>query len=75
MPCWRCASTTSFSPAAPPWAEATRPRRKTGVALAVIALSSNRLTEGAGRWLKFVSGAVMLALGAVMLLRPEWLVR
>ena len=44
------------------------------VALAVIALSSNRLTEGAGRWLKFVSGAVMLALGAVMLLRPEWLV-
>jgi glutaredoxin len=45
------------------------------VALAVIALSSNRLTEGAGRWLKFVSGAVMLALGAVMLLRPEWLVR
>jgi glutaredoxin len=44
------------------------------VAMAVTALSSNKLTEGAGRALKLVSGAVMLALGAVMLLRPEWLV-
>jgi hypothetical protein len=44
------------------------------VAMAVTALSSNKLTEGAGRALKLVSGTVMLALGAVMLLRPEWLV-
>lgn len=43
------------------------------VAVAVIALSSFRLTERAGQWLKLVSGAVMLALGVVMLLRPEWL--
>lgn len=26
-----------------------------------------------GRWLKLVSGVVMLVLGAIMLLRPEWL--
>ena len=44
------------------------------VAIAVTALSSSKLTEGAGRGLKLVSGAVMLALGTVMLLRPEWLV-
>lgn len=43
------------------------------VAAAVLALSSQKLSEGAGRWLKFVSGAVMLLLGVVMLLRPEWL--
>ena len=43
------------------------------VATAVIALSSNKLSEHAGRWLKFLSGAVMLALGGIMILRPEWL--
>ena len=43
------------------------------VGTAVVALSSRKLTEDAGRWLKLVSGAVMLALGAVMILRPEWL--
>lgn len=43
------------------------------VASAVIALSSRKLTEQAGRWLKLLSGAVMLALGAIMLLRPAWL--
>ena len=43
------------------------------VATAVIALSSRKLTEHAGRWLKLLSGAVMLVLGLVMLLRPEWL--
>ncbi len=43
------------------------------VGIAVVALSSHRLTETGGRWLKLVSGAVMLALGAIMLLRPEWL--
>jgi hypothetical protein len=44
------------------------------VAVAVIALSSRRVTERTGRWLKFVSGLVMAMLGAVLLLRPEWLV-
>jgi hypothetical protein len=43
------------------------------VASAVIALSSNKLSERAGRWLKLLSGAVMLALGGIMILRPEWL--
>jgi glutaredoxin len=43
------------------------------VAVAVIALGSHKLTERAGRWLKLLSGAVMLALGVVMLVRPEWL--
>ncbi|MFN3712480.1 MAG: glutaredoxin domain-containing protein [Alcanivoracaceae bacterium] len=44
------------------------------VTLAVVALSSGKLTERAGRGLKLVSGLVMLLLGLVMLLKPEWLV-
>jgi glutaredoxin len=43
------------------------------VATAVLALSSNKLTERAGRWLKLLSGAVMLVLGGVMLLYPKLL--
>ncbi len=43
------------------------------VATAVIALSSRKLTERAGRWLKLLSGAAMLALGEIMIVRPEWL--
>ena len=43
------------------------------VAIAVIALGSNRMTETTGRWLKLLSGAVMLLLGVVMLLKPDWL--
>lgn len=43
------------------------------VGTAVIALSSRKLTESAGRWLKLVSGLVMLVLGGFMLLRPDWL--
>ena len=43
------------------------------VAAAVVALSSTKLTERAGRWLKLLSGAVMLALGGIMILQPEWL--
>lgn len=43
------------------------------VGTAVMALSSQKLTENAGRWLKLVSGLVMLALGGVMLMRPDWL--
>ncbi len=43
------------------------------VGAAVITLGSRKLTERAGRWLKLASGVVMLALGAVLLLRPELL--
>lgn len=43
------------------------------VTLAVVTLSQRKLTEHAGRALKLVSGAVMLALAAVLLLRPAWL--
>jgi hypothetical protein len=43
------------------------------VGSAVIALSSGRLDEQQGRWLKLLSGLVMLLLAAVLLLRPGWL--
>ena len=43
------------------------------VGTAVIALSSRKLTEHTGRWLKLLSGSVMVLLGAVLILRPEWL--
>lgn len=43
------------------------------VILAVSALSSRKLSEGGGRLLKRISGGVMLLLGAVLLLRPQWL--
>lgn len=43
------------------------------VATAVLALGSGKLTERGGRILKLVSGLVMLALGAVLLIRPQWL--
>jgi glutaredoxin len=43
------------------------------VVTAVYALSSNKLSQATGRWLKLLSGAVMLALGLVMLIHPEWL--
>ena len=36
-------------------------------------LSRYKLQETGGRWLKLVSGGVILSLGLVMLLRPEWL--
>jgi glutaredoxin len=43
------------------------------VAIAVLALGNRRLTAGAGRALRGIAGGVMLLLGAVMLLRPQWL--
>ncbi len=43
------------------------------LALVVLTLSRRRLQEREGRWLKLVSGLVMLALGIVMLVRPDWL--
>ena len=44
------------------------------VGTAVLALGSGKLDERGGRRLKLLSGAVMLALGLVMLLSPQWLV-
>lgn len=44
------------------------------VAIAVTALGNRKLTETAGRRLKLLSGAVMIVLGLVLLLRPQWLV-
>ena len=43
------------------------------VLAAVAALGSRRLGPRGGRWLKRLSGAVMLLLGLVLLLRPQWL--
>jgi hypothetical protein len=43
------------------------------VAIAVVTLGNNRLSERAGGVLKLLSGAVMLVLAAVLALRPGWL--
>lgn len=39
----------------------------------VTTLSHRKIQEREGRWLKLVSGLVILALGIVMLFKPEWL--
>jgi hypothetical protein len=44
------------------------------VGMAVMALSSHKLTERAGRLLKLISGLVMLGLGGMLIFHPEWLV-
>ena len=44
------------------------------LALAIVTLTRRKLQARAGRWLKLVSGAVMLGLGAVLIARPAWLV-
>ncbi len=43
------------------------------VTIAVVTLSRRKLQEHAGRWLKLTGGAVMLSLGLVLILKPEWL--
>lgn len=43
------------------------------VTIVVVTLDRLKLQERAGRWLKGLSGLVMLLLGLVLLLRPEWL--
>lgn len=43
------------------------------VGIAVVTLSRRRLQEREGRWLKLISGAVMLALAGVLLFKPGWL--
>ena len=44
------------------------------VAVVVVTLSKKKLQEGQGRWLKLLSGIVILALGVVMIFKPSWLV-
>ena len=43
------------------------------VGIAVITLSSRKMQQVEGRWLKLLSGAVVLVLGAVLILAPDWL--
>ena len=43
------------------------------VAGVVLSLSRFKLQETGGRWLKLISGGVILALGLAMLFKPEWL--
>lgn len=43
------------------------------LSIGVITLSQHRLQENEGRWLKLISGLVMVALGLVILLKPQWL--
>jgi threonine/homoserine/homoserine lactone efflux protein len=41
--------------------------------LAVATLSRRKVQERAGRVLKLVSGAAMIGLGLLLILRPDWL--
>lgn len=43
------------------------------VGIAIATLSRFKLQQAGGRWLKLASGAVILCLGLLLLLRPEWL--
>lgn len=44
------------------------------LAIGLVTLSRRRLQEKEGRWLKLVSGVVMLGLGAALIIKPKWLV-
>jgi glutaredoxin len=44
------------------------------LAIGVITMSRYRLQEREGRWLKLISGLVMVVLAAVLLLQPKWLI-
>jgi len=43
------------------------------LAIGIITMSHYRLQEREGRWLKLISGIVMVGLSAVMILKPDWL--
>jgi hypothetical protein len=43
--------------------------------IAVVTLSRRKLQEQGGRWLKLLSGSVMLVLGLLLVLKPEWLAK
>jgi uncharacterized membrane protein HdeD (DUF308 family) len=39
----------------------------------VVTLRKHKLQQGEGRWLKLVSGLVVIILGALLLFAPHWL--
>jgi glutaredoxin len=43
------------------------------LAVAIYTLSHHRLQQREARWLKLLSGVVMLGLGVVLLIQPDWL--
>lgn len=43
------------------------------VTIAVITLSRRKLSYDAGRWLKLLGGTVMVSLGMLLILKPDWL--
>jgi len=43
------------------------------VSIVIATLGKRKLQENEGRWLKLVSGLVILLLGLILLLRPQWL--
>ena len=43
------------------------------VTIGVVTLGKRKLQERGGRWLKLLSGLVVLTLGAALLLRPGWI--
>jgi len=45
------------------------------VTLAVVTLGRRKLEEREGRWLKLLSGAVMIALGLLLIVKPSLLTR
>ena len=43
------------------------------VSIVVYTLSKKKLQESQGRWLKLVSGLIIIILGVMLLLKPDWL--
>ena len=43
------------------------------VTIAVVTLGRRKLQKKEGRWLKLISGVVMLSLGGILIAKPEWL--
>ncbi len=43
------------------------------LSIAIFTLSRKRMQESAGRWLKLLSGTVMVLLGFALIFKPEWL--
>ena len=43
------------------------------VVIAVVTLGRRKLEEREGRWLKLISGAVMIGLGLLLLVKPDLL--
>jgi hypothetical protein len=44
------------------------------VGIVILTLGKRKLQENEGRWLKLLSGLVILALGIILLLKPDWLI-